>query len=161
MLVVLGAVVFAVAVVLFASWTDRWGRRRIMVGGCALLVVWSAVFLPLAETRSIPVILLDLVVMFVLQAAYIGPQPALFAELFPAAVRYSGASLSLQVGTILGGAVFPLVATALYGATGSSWSVTGYAVVLALLALGCQLGLEETYQRDLAGNIAPTPAPSA
>lgn len=129
-----------------------------MVWGCGLLVVWSAVFLPLADTRSVPLILVDLIVMFVLQAAYIGPQPALFSELFKPAVRYSGASLSLQLGTILGGAIFPLVATALFDATKSSWSVTAYAVVLALIAFGCQLGLRETYQRDLTSGIDPTMA---
>lgn len=120
-----------------------------MTIGCAALVVWSAVFLPLADTASVPLILVDLVVMLVLQAAYIGPQPAFFAELFPTEIRYSGASLCLQLGTILGGAVFPLVATALYGATGSSWPVTAYTVVIALITFGCQLGLAETYQRGL------------
>jgi metabolite-proton symporter len=154
-LLIIASVAFAATVVLFARWSDRWGRRRVMTLGCAALVVWAAVFLPLADTGSVPLILVDLVVMLVLQAAYIGPQPAFFAELFPTEIRYSGASLSLQLGTILGGAVFPLVATALYGATGSSWSVTAYAVVISLITFGCQLGLAETSERGLQSSVAP------
>jgi len=159
-LLIIASVAFAGAVIVCAKWSDRWGRRRVMTIGCAGLVVWSAVFLPLAETGSTALILVDLVVMLVLQAAYIGPQPAFFAELFPTEIRYSGASLSLQLGTILGGAIFPLVATALFGATGSSWSVTAYAVVIALITFGCQLGLSETFQRSLRSG-ADSSVPSA
>ncbi len=155
-LLIIASAAFAVAVVVCARWSDRWGRRRVMTIGCAALVVWSAVFLPLADTGSVPLIAVDLVVMFVLQAAYIGPQPAFFAELFPTEIRYSGASLSLQLGTILGGAIFPLVATALFGATGSSWSVTAYAVLIALITFGCQLGLSETFQRNLRTSTGPS-----
>jgi MFS family permease len=78
-----------------------------------------------------------------------------FAELFPTGVRYSGASLSLQLGTILGGGLAPLVATALYDAAGSSWPVTVYAVALALTSLLCVRGLKETYRRDLSHEPAP------
>ena len=44
-------------------------------------------------------------------AATVGPQSALFAELFPAHVRYSGASLGYQIGAILGGGIAPFIAT--------------------------------------------------
>jgi hypothetical protein len=118
--------------------------------GCAALVAWSLVFFPLADTGSVPAIALSIVVMMTLQGAYLGPQPAVFAELFDTGVRYSGASLSLQLGTILGGGLAPFVATALHGVTGSSWPVTAYAVALASTSLLCVRGLQETYRRDLA-----------
>ena len=73
-----------------------------------------------------------------------------FSELFPAAVRYSGASLSLTLATILGGAPAPFIATALFGFTGSSWPVTAYVTAIAVVSWLCVLGLEETYRRDLA-----------
>ena len=78
-------------------------------------------------------------------------QPAVFAELFDTGVRYSGVSLSLQLGTILGGGVAPFVATALHGAAGSSWPLTVYAVGLAAASLLCVRGLHETYRYDLSG----------
>ena len=48
-----------------------------------------------------------------------GPQSALFAELFPAHIRYSGASLGYQIGAILGGGLAPIIATALYAEFGT------------------------------------------
>jgi metabolite-proton symporter len=155
LLVVLGAsVVFALSILAAATASDRFGRRRLMVLGCLALVAWSGVFFPLVDTRSIPLIALSVIVMMVLQGAYIGPQPAVFAELFDTSVRYSGISLSLQLGTILGGGLAPFVATALHGSTGSSWTVTGYAVALALITLICVLGLKETSERELSEDVA-------
>jgi len=149
-LLLTAAVVFAVSIVAFARWSDRIGRRRIMRWGCAGLVIWSAIFFPLIDTRSLPLIALSLCGMLVLQGAYIGPQPAVFSELFATGVRYSGASLSLTLGTILGGAPAPFIATALFGAAGRSWPVTIYATVLALVSWLCVLGLKETYREDLS-----------
>jgi MFS family permease len=149
-LLLTAALVFAVSIVAFARWSDRIGRRRIMRWGCAGLVIWSAVFFPLIDTRSLPLIAIALCGMLVLQGAYIGPQPAVFSELFATGVRYSGASLSLTLGTILGGAPAPFIATALFGAAGHSWPVTVYATVLALVSWLCVLGLKETYREDLS-----------
>ena len=149
-LVLGAAVVLAASIVAFGTWSDRLGRRRVMGWGCAALVVWSCVFFPLADTGSVPAIALSIVVMMALQGAYLGPQPAVFAELFDTGVRYSGASLSLQLATILGGGLAPFVATALHGLAGASWPITIYAVVLAAISLLCVRGLDETYRRDLS-----------
>jgi hypothetical protein len=117
--------------------------------GMGALVVWSLIFFPLIDTKSVPLIALSLSGMLTLQGAYLGPQPAVFSELFPTAVRYSGASLSLTLGTILGGAPAPFVAAALFSVTGSSWPITIYATAFAVVSWLCVLGFEETYRRDL------------
>ncbi len=149
-LVLGAAVVLAASIVAFGTWSDRLGRRRVMAWGCAALVAWSCVFFPLADTGSVPAIALAIVVMMTLQGAYLGPQPAVFAELFDTGVRYSGASLSLQLGTILGGGLAPFVATALHGSVDASWPVTIYAILLAAISLLCVRRLGETYRRDLS-----------
>jgi hypothetical protein len=79
-----------------------------------------------------------------------GPQPAVFSELFPASIRYSGASLSLTLATIFGGALAPFFATALFGMTGNSRLVTVYAVALSLVSWLSVMGLKETYRSDLS-----------
>ena len=149
-LLVASAVAFAISVVAFASLSDRWGRRRIMTSGLGALGVWSLVFFPLVDTKSVPLVWLALSGMMVLQGPYIGSQPAAFAELFPAAVRYSGASLSLTVGTILGGALAPIIATTLFGLTGNSRLITAYLATLSLISWLCGLGLKETYRHTLS-----------
>ena len=117
--------------------------------GMAALVAWSVIYFPLADTRSVPLIGLALAGMLVVQGAYIGPQPAVFSELFPTTTRYSGASLALTLGTIVGGAPAPSIATALYQAAGSSRLITIFIVTLALASWLCVLGLPETYREDL------------
>ena len=151
------AVVFSISIVAFGIWSDRFGRRRIMQWGCAGLVLWSLVFFPLVDTKSIPLIALALCGMLLLQGAYMGPQPAVFSELFPASTRYSGASLSLTLATILGGALAPFIATALFGVTGNSRLVTVYAVALSLISWVSVLGLKETYRHDLSHGLQSSP----
>ena len=47
-----------------------------------------------------------------------GPQASLYAEMFPANVRYSGVSIGYALGAILGGAFAPMIAEALISSTG-------------------------------------------
>ena len=149
MLIVLASLAGAPGTMWFAHLSDRIGRRRIMQWGLGALVVWSMIFFPLVDTGSIPLIALSLCGMMVLQGAYLGPQPVVFSELFPAEIRYSGASLSLTLGTIFGGALAPFIATTLFGITGNSSLVTAYVTTLSLISWLCSLGLRETYRSDL------------
>ncbi|KXF56459.1 MFS transporter [Rhodococcus sp. SC4] len=153
------AIGMAVAVATCARWSDTFGRRRVGLWGCGLMLVWSFVFFPLVDSRSPLLILVSVVVMGILIGSYLGPQPAVFAELFPTEVRYSGASVSNQLGTILGGALVPFVATGLYAASGSSVPLTLYTAALAGIALASVWGLKETYRRDLTAT-APHAASS-
>ncbi|MBA8962578.1 hypothetical protein JOJ86_006619 [Rhodococcus percolatus] len=74
----------------------------LLVTGSVGLTVWAAALFPLIDLRNPPVI------------------AALFTELFSAEVRYSGASLGYQIGSVLGGGLAPTVAAALYANWGSS-----------------------------------------
>ncbi len=127
-----------------AAKSDTFGRRRVYVLASVALVVVAALFFPLIDTASLPVMLVAMLVMGAALGCTAGPQSALFAELFPAHIRYSGASLGYQIGAILGGGLAPFIATSLFAAFGSAWAITGYFVVLALISLGSILALPET-----------------
>jgi hypothetical protein len=66
-----------------------------------------------------------------------GPQAALFAELFDQKIRYSGASLGYQIGSILGGGLAPLVATALYSEFASTTVIAAYMAAMCAVSLAC------------------------
>lgn len=144
------AVLFALSILFFANWSDVVGRRRMMRWSCGVLVIASLIFFPLIDTKSLALAEVAVCFMLIVQGMYIGPQAAVFAELFPATFRYSGASLSVTLGTLLGGAVAPFVATALYGAFGSSRAITIYAVVLSLFSWVCAMRLKETVHAELS-----------
>jgi len=149
-LLLTAAVAFAISIVVTGRWSDRVGRQRVMRWGNGAIVVWALVFFPLLDTRSVPLAGLAVTVMLVFQGAYIGVQPAVFSELFPTAIRYSGASVSMTLATIAGGALAPFIATALFSLAGNSSLITVYATAVALISWLSVLGLKETYQRNLA-----------
>ena len=64
-----------------------------------------------------------------------GPQAALYAEMFPAKVRYSGVSIGYALGSIFGGAFAAMIAQAIITTTKQSWHVGLYVAVMALISL--------------------------
>lgn len=118
---------------------DRYGRRRVFVAGSVGLLAWSAAFFPLIDLATMPAMAVAMIVMATALGFTYGPQAALFSELFPAKLRYSGSSLGYQLGAILGGGIAPTVATALYDIDHSSLPVTLYLVLITAFSLGCVL----------------------
>jgi metabolite-proton symporter len=138
-----GAVAWGVFTLLAGRWSDTWGRRRTYLVGTLALAVWTFPFFLLFDTRSVPLLVLAVVVLaFGLGLTY-GPQAATYAELFPTAIRYSGVSFAYAFGAVLGGGFAPLIATWLVGLTGTSLAVSAYMLVACLVTLAAVLALKE------------------
>jgi hypothetical protein len=108
-------------------------------------------FFWLVDTRSTGVIWIAIVagVVFGHNAMY-GPQAAYFSELFGASVRYSGASLSYQLASVLAGGLAPFIATGLLAAWGTV-AVASYMMLLAAITVIATYLAPETHRGDLAG----------
>jgi MHS family shikimate/dehydroshikimate transporter-like MFS transporter len=79
-----------------------------------------------------------------------GPEGAMFAEIYPARVRYSGMSVVYQIGVLPSGAVAPFICTALVAHfAGASWPVATYVVVIALITVVALVFLPETYRKNV------------
>jgi hypothetical protein len=79
-----------------------------------------------------------------------GPEGSIIPELFNTSVRFSGASLGKQIGTLLGGGVAPMVATALLAwSHGAFWSVDVYFIVVGAIALTALYYARETSRSEL------------
>ncbi len=134
----------------FASLSDKVGRRPVLMAGAAFLGLWIFPFFWLLDTRSASLIILAVIVGLSLgHAAVYGTQASFYAELFGTRVRYSGASLGYQLAGIFGGALAPIVATALYAATGGPGLIGVYVAVLCLLSIVCVYLADETFRRDI------------
>jgi len=115
--------------------SDRLGRIRTFQIGYIALAVWAVPMWFLIDTANILWYFVALFVMtFGLGLSY-GPQASLYAEMFPANVRYSGVSIGYALGAILGGAFAPMIAEALIGATGQSWTIGVYIAIAAVVSL--------------------------
>ncbi|MGC9666161.1 MFS transporter [Planosporangium sp. 12N6] len=138
-----------ITIPLFGALCDRWGRRKLFMAGAALMGLYAFPMFWLVNTGSAPVVFVGLVIGFTIHAMMYGPQAALYAEMFPADVRYSGASLGYQIASVFAGGLAPFIMTALLAATGSAWSVSAYIVVMAVVTFVAVYTIRESFRRDL------------
>ena len=157
-LILLSTVVWVATIILAAVLSDRYGSRMIYVIGALTAVVWPLPMFALVNTGSAGLAGLAFAVAAIVQGIMAGAQGGLFSEIFPVRVRYSGISIAYQVGGMVGGAVTPIAATALFGATGSSTPIALYVTALSALSLVAVFGLREGSARssaDPAGQAPP------
>ncbi|KXX60072.1 MFS transporter [Rhodococcus sp. LB1] len=128
----IGTAGMLLTVPLFAWLSDRYGRRPVYVTAALLTAIHAFAMFPLVTSGSFPLILLSYVIsMTVLNAAANGPVPALLAELFPTASRYTGVSLCYQFAGMIGGGLGPLLA-ATFIAPGGPGSIAVSVMISAL-----------------------------
>jgi metabolite-proton symporter len=139
----------------FGALSDRIGRRKLYLVGTVLMALWAFPMFWLIGTGSVPLVLLALLVGFIVHATMYGPQAALYAEMFPADVRYSGASLGYQFASVFAGGLAPFIMAALLAATGSAWSVSLYIVATAVITFVSVYTIKEHFRRDLYETSAP------
>lgn len=143
------AVLFmAMATPLAAIAADRYGRRPVLLiaGGAALL---SGFLLePMLSSGSLWQITAFLSIELFLMGATFAPMGALLPELFPTAVRYTGAGASYNLGGIFGASLAPYLAQQLVLHGGLRW-VGGYISVAAAISVVAVLAMRETREGKL------------
>jgi len=142
--VLIGSMVQIPVLFIASAYSDRNGRRGIYMLGAALMAVYAFVLFPLVDTGSASLIVLSVVLGQILIGMMYGPQAAFLAEMFSAEVRYSGVSLGYQIGAILGGALAPIVATALLARYQSTIGVSIYIAAACLVTFISVYLLKET-----------------
>ena len=73
----------------------------------------------------------------------------MYAEMFPAHIRYSGISIGYALGAILGGAFAATIAQVLLEQTGKSISIAIYIMVMTVISVAAVLWVGETRGRNL------------
>lgn len=142
---IMGAVVVKGALTpLVAILGDRYGRRPLCLTGCTAAALWMFPMVALLSTGEpllmflgFLVAMLAFVTMFAVIAAYL-------PELYEPRVRCTGAAVGYNLGGVLGGALTPIVATAVAEGGRVPWGVGAYLTGIALLSLGCFALLPET-----------------
>lgn len=142
--VLISSVVMIPALLVSAAYSDRHGRRGIFIAGAVLVGIWSFFMFPLIDTGSFVLITLALIIGQIFFAMMYGPQAAFFSEMFSVRVRYSAASLGYQIGAILGGALAPIIATALVARFHTAFAVSVYIAGSCALTVASLMILRET-----------------
>jgi MFS family permease len=142
-LVMAMAVISCFANPLFGHLSDLYGRRTITAIGCALMIFFPFLYFHMLDTRSLPLVVLAILMSNPVQDIQYGPQAAFIAESFPGSVRYSGSALGYQLASITAGGPAPLVATFLLGEYGTSTAIAWYIAICSVISLICAFLLPE------------------
>ncbi len=137
-----------VATPLAAGLADRFGRRPVLLAGMVLTGLSGFFFAPLLGSGSVATITLFLFGELFLMGAIFAPMGAYLPELFPTRVRYTGASVTYNLGGILGASFAPYIAQRLADAGGLAW-VGAYLTAAALVSFIAVLAIGETGGADL------------
>lgn len=124
--------------------SDRIGRKACIGIGYAGLLLWAFLYFPGLDSGSNALILGVICLGLFCQALCYGPQAAYFSEIFPTAMRYSGASFCYQIATVVAGSIAPLTATVLLRDYDSTGPIVIYLAGTALLSLFALAMLSET-----------------
>lgn len=143
LMMIAGVVFFGIFTLLSGPWADRWGRRRTLICVTLAIIGFGLVWVPMLAGGTFGV-MAWLVLGFSLMGMTFGPMGALLPELFPASVRYTGSGISYNVSSILGAAIAPFIAVALWSAGGGSpfWVGVYLSAMAAITLLALLLGRE-------------------
>jgi len=140
---------FGVMVPIAGLLADKFGRRSSMIVITTLIILFALfVFPPLLGSGSPALVMAYLLIGLSLMGLTFGPMGALLPELFPTEVRYTGASFSYNVASILGASVAPYIATWLQANYGLFY-VGVYLAAMAALTLIALLLTPETKNQSL------------
>lgn len=149
--VLLANVVALFVMPIIGSWSDRTGRKRLFQAGLVLAALSMLAFYSLLATQNTILVMGAVIVTAgIIHPLMFSTEGSYFPELFPTRIRFSGVSIGKQMGTVLGGGLAPLIATALYAATGSTWSIVAYYVVIAIAAALALRFVRETKDQPLS-----------
>jgi MFS family permease len=148
-LVLVAAAVSMVTIPLAGHLSDRFGRRRVVAIGAAIMVIWPFVYFELLSGGVGLGLAAAIILSGPIHDLQYGPQAALIAESFPAEVRYSGSSLGYQLASVTAGGPAPIVATWLIHEFHTPRAIAIYMSACALVSLVALALLRRPASADL------------
>lgn len=134
-------------------WSDKVGRKPPYFIGVIGSILFVFALFPMLGSGSLLIVSIALTIALFFHALMYAPQAAMFAELFPTRVRYTGISMGVQVCSIFAGGLAPVIATAILRDTGSWQFIAIYIAAASMLTLIALFIVPETRGRDLTGDI--------
>ena len=108
------AILFMAGGILVAGyWSDAATPRLVLAVGCALSIATGFLIGPMMGGGDLLLIGIFLSILLLMMGFVYGPLGAWLPGLFPARVRYTGASVAFNVGGVIGGGFTPVAAQAL------------------------------------------------
>jgi metabolite-proton symporter len=132
---------FGIGIPLSAILADKYGRNKMLIAATVLIMIFGLIFAPLFTTGSLAITAVFLSLGMFLMGLTYGPIGTTLAGIFPASVRYTGASLAFTLAGILGASLTPYLATTLahnHGLAYVGYYLTAASTVTLLALLGAK-----------------------
>lgn len=145
----LGLLSVAVCMPLTGWLSDKWGRRPLMMTGCAgfILLTWPAMWLMTHGSVGTTIAAMSILGVFV--AMFNGGCGAAMVELFPTSIRYGGIAIAYNMTVAVFGGITPLASASLIALTGDPISPAWYVMGTALISLVAVWYAKETAGKEL------------
>ncbi|HWV49721.1 MAG TPA: MFS transporter [Microbacterium sp.] len=156
---IIGVVFFGIFTLLSGPIADAIGRRKLLLWTTGAIIVFGLLFntflLPQTDPKFTGALTQAFLIFgFVLMGTTFGPMGALLPELFPTNVRYSGSAIAYNVSSILGAAVAPFIAVALWALVdGQPWLVGVYLSSMGVLTFIALIFTPETKDHDYESDL--------
>ncbi|MGP4015078.1 MFS transporter [Saccharopolyspora sp. 5N708] len=147
-MLLVGVVFFGLTVPLAGWLADRFGRRPTLILTTIAIIVFGLLLGPWFGAQSEVATVSFLIVGLGLMGMTFGPMGAMLPELFPTAVRYTGASVSYNLASLLGASVAPYIATWLASSYGLGW-VGVYLAAMGVITLIALFASRETREASI------------
>jgi MHS family proline/betaine transporter-like MFS transporter len=141
--------VLAVLIPFTGAWSDRIGRKPLLLASCGLFAVLSYPMFLLMRHASAAGVLALAVLFAVILSLFSGPGPSALAELFPTRVRYTAMSIPYQTVIAICGGFAPFIATLLIQWTHQASAPSWYLVLSAVVTFVAVATFAETARKPL------------
>jgi MFS family permease len=136
----LGMLISGITIPVSARIAGRHGCRPMLIAAALGVIAFGFMFAPLFGSGTKAGMLASLCIGLGLMGFTFGPLGTALSELFPTAVRYTGASLAFNLAGILGASLAPYIATWLasrygFASVGYYLSAAGALTLLALILI--------------------------
>jgi MFS transporter, MHS family, shikimate and dehydroshikimate transport protein len=134
---ILGAAANVAMIPVYGRLSDAIGRSRtFLLGGACIIVTATPIFMLIQTGRTWAIIVGIMLFMGLGHGLVYAPLPAMYCELFPTSVRYSGISVGYQTAAILLSSFTPALATALIVWSGGAlWPIIIFAIATTAVAM--------------------------
>ena len=145
LIAVISNIGFAMTILPAGILSDKWGRRNVMVVAAVLLLILALPLLKILQAESSTLLVKALVVLVAggLVGMLAGPGPAMLSEMFPTKVRYTGLGLAYSLSNAIFSGCEGLIITGLIKQTGNLDIPAYYVMATAVVSIFALMTLKK------------------
>lgn len=145
LIAVISNIGFAMTILPAGILSDKWGRRNVMVVAAVLLLILALPLLKILQAESSTLLVKALAVLVAggLVGMLAGPGPAMLSEMFPTKVRYTGLGLAYSLSNAIFSGCAGLIITGLIKQTGNLDIPAYYVMATAVVSIFALMTLKK------------------